>query len=93
MSEYIEREALKEIFTKNYSSEYPSALVLAIIDNQPAADVAEVKHGKWLDCIETGISPAGIKVTGMTGYKCSLCGRYEGKKEPYCNCGAKMNKE
>ena len=24
-------------------------------------------------------------------YKCSLCGRIENDKEPYCNCGAKMD--
>lgn len=26
-------------------------------------------------------------------YKCSVCGRIERKKEPYCNCGAKMNEK
>ena len=48
MAEYIEREAMKAEIMKHYSSEYPAALVLAIIDNQPAADVAEVMHGKWV---------------------------------------------
>ena len=58
---------------------------------KPTADMVEVKHGEWLDCVETGTTVAGIKVSGFVGYKCSLCGRYEGKKEPYCNCGAKMD--
>lgn len=26
-------------------------------------------------------------------YKCSVCGRRESVKEPYCNCGAKMKEE
>lgn len=50
-----------------------------------------VVHGEWIDCIESGTTVAGITVRGMVGYKCSVCGRYEGKKEPYCNCGAKMD--
>ena len=49
-----------------------------------------MKHGFWLDCIEEGTTVAGIRVGGLVGYKCSLCGRHEMKKEPYCNCGAKM---
>lgn len=44
MAEYIEREALKAKFMEHYSSEYPAALVLALIDNQPTADVVEVRH-------------------------------------------------
>lgn len=41
------------------------------------ADVAEVRHGKWID--------------KETCYVCSLCGRVERVKEPYCHCGAKMD--
>ena len=54
------------------------------------ADVVEVKHGEWLDNIVEGTTVAGIDFKGVVGYKCSLCGREERKKEPYCNCGAKM---
>lgn len=50
-----------------------------------------VVHGVWVDCIESGTTVAGITARGLVGYKCSVCGRYEGKKEPYCNCGAKMD--
>ena len=63
------------------------------IKMMPTEYVEEVKHGRWLDCIETGITVAGINVSGFVGYKCSLCGRYESQKEPYCNCGAKMDGE
>ena len=57
----------------------------------PTADVEEVKHGAWLDYIEQGTTVAGVSASGLVGYRCSECGRYEGKKEPYCNCGAKMD--
>lgn len=50
------------------------------IDNQPTADVAEVKHGRW-------ISNEFGRV-----YICSECGRKETTNtEPYCHCGAKMD--
>ena len=55
------------------------------LENFPAADVAPVVHGRWIK--EVYIDPYGAD---WTKYRCSLCGRVEIKKEPYCNCGAKM---
>ena len=91
MAKYIEVEAFRRklIDEKGF---YP-AIVARALEQMPAADVEEVKHGEWLDCVETGTTVAGITNSGFVGYKCSLCGRYEGKKEPYCNCGAKMDRE
>lgn len=60
----------------------------AVIDTLPAADVASVVHGQWVDDVYT--DPYGAK---WTKYRCSLCGRIEVVKEPYCNCGAKMDLE
>ena len=80
MAEYIEREALKEEFMKHYACEYPTALVMAIIDNVSTADVVEVRHGKW--------------ITNEFGriFICSECSATRGQKEKYCgNCGAKMD--
>ena len=54
------------------------------------ADFVEVKHGHWLDNIEKTSTVAGITKDFAIGYKCSLCGRTEINREPYCNCGAKM---
>ena len=58
----------------------------------PASDVEEVKHGHWVDDIRE-IPPLNgyIKRKTLVGYKCSECGRAEIFKEPYCNCGAKMD--
>lgn len=52
MTEYIERETLVKaisemevagVFTASFKNS-----VLKIISEQPAADVAEVRHGKWI---------------------------------------------
>ena len=65
--------------------------VLRIIDDQPTADVVEVKHGEWI--------PVQYTYFGLKRYECSECKddeywqkRYLEHKEKYCpNCGAKMD--
>ena len=93
MARYYNAETLLEFVKQNtphIDGETTMKCVERAIKEAPTADVVEVKHGEWIDCIETGTTPAGINISGLVGYKCSLCGRYEGKREPYCNCGAKM---
>ncbi|MBQ7076467.1 MAG: hypothetical protein IJM94_06675 [Clostridia bacterium] len=65
--------------------------ILDDVEELPTADVEEVKHGEWIDDIRELDSPAGVTQKYLVGYKCSLCGRSERIKEPYCNCGAKMD--
>lgn len=62
------------------------------IDTMPTADVAPVVHGYWKKKVlqfrredNTFSSPI------VVGYRCSVCGRDEDQREPYCNCGAKMD--
>lgn len=49
--------------------------------------------GKWVQEWVTlrdnfgEITPVKI----LSGYTCSICGRTEKEKEPYCHCGAKMD--
>lgn len=50
----------------------------------PAADVAQVVHGRWIDCTNLLFEPN----------KCSVCGgfAYNTENMKYCpNCGAKMD--
>ena len=60
----------------------------------PAADVAEVVHGRW---ILLGKNEHDYETS--VEEKCSLCGRYVYRydtelQDNYCpNCGAKMDKE
>ena len=106
MDEYIERKALREAFENadaDVVEEYEDVTcdwgfgrknILEVINSVPAADVAPVRHGKWLEWF-----PGDFALI-MTGeemlYRCSSCdAKYsdaEGYK--YCpNCGAKMDLE
>ena len=47
--------------------------------DEPAADVQEVKHGKWIE-------------QGIYSFKCSYCGEVEKYESPFCRwCGARMD--
>lgn len=87
---YIEREsAIKSLLNDSpeqvgYSRE-DAADCIRYID---AADVAPVRHGRWEPVLE-GVWNVPIPV--LVGWRCSQCGRTEQEKEPYCNCGAKMD--
>ena len=59
--------------------------IINALENEPAADVAPVVHAKWITRRDKGI----ISMTHP--YMCSRCWRVEMDKEPYCNCGAKMD--
>ena len=81
MKEYIDREeallAIKQAFEKG---ERPSLYIKCI----PAADVAEVRHGRWL-CVDTATEQF---------FLCNRCKKKEYWESNYCpNCGAKMDKE
>ena len=62
---------------------------LRAIRELPAADVAEVRHGRWIDAYPD-IEPNPMFMYGI----CSECGFEQGisKYLNYCpNCGAKMD--
>ena len=87
MAEYIERETLLEAISKvggSPLSEWDTAVVVSLVANQPAADVAPVRRGHWIKCGYT---------CGEAEFKCSLCGEIEWRtnETDYCaNCGADM---
>ena len=97
MKEYIEKEAVLEILKRNSVGTwrgvpaYPAEIKSAAheIGNLPAADVAEVRHGKIIETIKDGkmnrvFSCYGHDFTELTCW-------YMPK---YCpNCGARMDKE
>ena len=95
MDEYIKREAA----LMKLMQDGCSAKNLQSISDMPAADVAEVRHGRWNPEIHHTYIPVEYDQNGdpilheYTSFRCSLCGREELKEEPYCHCGARMGKE
>lgn len=92
MSEYIDRAAVKdEILSWAVCINHPELLskedTMYCIDNIPAADVAEVRHGRW----------EMVPYNGVYDMRCSVCGFCPGIRfysSNYCpECGAKMGEE
>ena len=79
--EYVELEA---VIAKSHGG----VVYIDDIKEMPSADIAPVRHGRWITKQEKDTF-AGY----LYSYECSECGRVEQCKEPYCNCGAKMDLE
>jgi hypothetical protein len=96
MAEYIEREAACSLMPDDYYGWRDKQFLKSV----PAADVAPVRHGKWV-WDEDGID------WGIGSWRCSECHTrpetwWQGKRSTpynksghyYCpNCGAKMDGE
>lgn len=96
MKEYIERvTALNALIRALGYCQCANDVITRI----PAADVAEVRHGRWNPEIHHTYIPVEYDqnvdpiLHEYTSFRCSLCGREEPKEEPYCHCGARMDKE
>ncbi len=104
MKEYIERADVMPALEDYYEPidpDQPMTLTLEqiaeVIENMPAADVVEVRHGRWIEDERTYPGP------GLKNNLCSVCGEIAGswkeglepgRKWAYCpNCGARMGKE
>lgn len=69
-------------------------------DGDGIIELEPVRHGRWIECchelrnsedyddVEPGYEMFPVIITD---YECSECGRVESEREPYCNCGAKMD--
>lgn len=102
MDEYVEREALSNFIlgltiVDPMVAQYADA-VLMHIQQAPAADVVEVRHGKWIE-YETS-SYAGTDDFGEPKwvpkkfFRCSICRKGTAVRSHFCpNCGARMDKE
>lgn len=85
--DYISRAAALEDF-ESCNAENPRwtpQRVKTLLLRQPAADVAEVVHGRWISFLD------GDHIMPERYYRCSRCGRVESRRQPYCHCGAKMD--
>lgn len=89
MTDYIKLKTALEDFER-CNAENPNwtpQRVKTLLLRQPAADVAEVVHGRWI-WNEEG------EIDWDQFYRCSNCGDKEYWESNFCpNCGAKMDLE
>lgn len=100
MAEYIEREAVEKFIMDGLNNSdvyerfgHDAIKIIAEVHYMPAADVAPVRHGRWLRSDDDWDS--------LTLIRCSICGEewcFEMIDDvtllnyKYCpNCGAKMD--
>ena len=93
MAEYIEREAVEKFIIDGLNNSdvyerfgHDAIKIVAEVHYMPAADVAPVRHGRWVE---------KEKYTFGTLYDCSICGNRildNGHSWNYCpNCGCRMD--
>ena len=99
MDEYIKRKAALALVKPDAPEDEKAAVTIAtakklvrnIVQRTPAADVAPVRHGRWL-----GWGKSGTPTYENYG-TCSVCGEdaeIYTEHRNYCpNCGAKMDLE
>lgn len=98
---YIDAEELNKLLCEAKSSipVFNGGICKAkmIVREMPAADVEEVRHGKWLPLIKNywadNWADTGSVSTDIISFYCSLCGAEEKFKYRYCHCGAKMDEK
>ena len=92
MVEYIKREDAINLLWL-YADE-SCASVVSDFESLSAADVAEVRHGRWIPEACASVSKRN-RLIEYSVYSCSICGRSNGRvKKRYCpNCGVRMDKE
>ena len=79
MTEYIERKALRDTL---YDADAITMSGVKILNQFPVADVAPVRHGRWL-CVDTDTEQF---------FLCNRCKKKEYWESNYCpNCGCRMD--
>lgn len=84
MKEYIERAAVLKVLEEYYPGVDERLHIVKDITSIPTAEVAEVRHGRWIDgvCSECGFDAMYYKGIPAQVYT------------DYCpSCGARMEKE
>ena len=89
MADYIDREKIFSIW-RSMSAPASVTSLAAAISQTPAADVAEVRHGRWMDaesddgCTVWHCSACSCPVKTIGGYPiyrhCPMCGARMGKE-------------
>lgn len=83
MKEYIDRDAARDLMERALEDDWEIQYANDRLRDIPAADVVEVRHGRWIDSEEDG----HLSICGVCNYPVD---RFY--KTKYCpNCGAKMD--
>lgn len=95
MGKYIDRDRLLKVLEHNFCGIGGADVMRQLIEMQPAADAAPVRHGKWKELNRTafvGIDKFGKEIYRNLRYNtCSLCRNGSVSRLNYCpNCGARM---
>lgn len=79
----------KKICTYNETGCGSCAVQTACPFDEPTIDAEPVKHGKWMEIIETN----ELGEPYQSGVYCSECGHIDCYESNYCpDCGARMDK-
>ena len=82
---YIDADFLKQKISREWDMQelYLPVHFFEAIDDLPAADVQEVRHGYWKERMST-----------LSSVKCSECGNSHEYDTAYCpDCGARMDEK
>lgn len=96
MKEYIERASVHSIIERTSTFAFTRGGMHEQVDSLPAADVVEVRHGRWIGLEYDGYAD-GCPVYDL--WECSECGEEVRGEDvptthPWCHsCGARMDKE
>lgn len=95
MSKYIDADKLQETVYKRVNNPAIRGWLNSLINEQPTADVKEVKHGCWID-VPLNVYNDMYKMNRYNKRtKCSVCEYvmpYEYPRFHICpNCGAQMD--
>lgn len=93
MAEYIKREEVYQYLDNEveWNVNQDRLYALEVISDFPAADVAEVRHGRWIR------QPS--EISGLDVEFCSECGQGMNERNQFWNakycphCGARMDEE
>lgn len=90
MSRYIDADKLQETVYKRVNNPAIRGWLNSLINEQPTADVKEVKHGRWSIVLDESILEHYNFDTDI--FACSICGIKSNRPTQFCpSCGARMD--
>lgn len=90
MSKFIDADKLQETVYKRVNNPAIRGWLNLLINEQPTADVKEVKHGQWNTVLDESILEHYNNDVDI--FACSICGIKSKRPTKFCPfCGARMD--